>query len=382
MCMEFEKLTALLDRLPRDVGVPGCECMVYLHGEPMYRHTAGVRDVETGEPVRPGDRYYLYSVSKLATCTAVLQRLEAGDFLLTDPVGEYLPAFKEMTVRVRETDGTEHMEKAKNPVTILHLLTMTAGLDYDFNAPAVAAVRQQMGEKVTTRQVAAAIAAKPLSFEPGTHWQYSLCHDVLGALVEEVSGERFAQYVQRHIFAPCGMENTLYHGVPGEELAPQYRFDDALGRVVPEGQTNSHILGLCYDSGGAGVISTVPDYIRFADALCHFGMAGTGEQILSPRTVELMRTNALDETCRRDMNWSQLCGYGYGLGVRTMVDPAAGGSLSPVGEFGWGGAAGAYALIDPSHELTLFYVQHMLNNKEPYIHPRLRNALYADLGVR
>ena len=111
-------------------------------------------------------------------------------------------------------------------------------------------------------------------------------------------------------------------------------------------------------------------------------MAGTGEQILSPRTVELMRTNALDETCRRDMNWSQLCGYGYGLGVRTMVDPAAGGSLSPVGEFGWGGAAGAYALIDPSHELTLFYVQHMLNNKEPYIHPRLRNALYADLGVR
>ena len=127
---------------------------------------------------------------------------------------------------------------------------------------------------------------------------------------------------------------------------------------------------------------SLEDYSLFVDALCHWGRAATGEQILSPRSIELMRTNTLNETCLRDKDWPQLAGYGYGLGVRTMIDPALGGSLSPVGEFGWDGAAGAYMVIDPEHDLSLFYMQHMLNASPAYNHPRIRNTMYADLNER
>lgn len=381
--MSFERLRALLDRFP-EVGVPGCACVVRHHGETVFLHRAGVRDLDTQEPVRPHDHVFLYSASKLATCTAVLQRLEAGDFLLTDPVGEYLPAFKEMTVRHTDEKGEVHLEEAENPVTIRHLMTMTAGLDYNFQMPAIQeAIRKSEG-RAPTQAIAAAIAKTPLSFEPGTHWQYSLCHDVLAALVEAVSGEHFSEYVRRHIFEPCGMTESVYHLTPELEtsLTTQYRYDETLKKAVPAGQTNTHILGPDYDSGGAGIISTLEDYSLFVDALCHWGRAATGEQILSPRTIELMRTNQLDETCLRDKSWPQLAGYGYGLGVRTMIDPALGGSLSPVGEFGWDGAAGSYALIDPEHELSVFYMQHMLNSAHAYIHPRIRNTVYADLNER
>lgn len=381
--MDFKHLSKLLDRLP-DVGVPGCACVVRHRGETVFTHRAGVRDLETNEPIRPHDHFYLYSASKLATCTAVLQRLEAGDFLLTDPVGEYLPAFKEMTVRHTDPVGVVHFEKAKNPVTIQHLMTMTAGLDYNFQMPAIQAAIRESGGRAPTQAVAAAIAQTPLWFEPGTHWKYSLCHDVLAALVEAVSGERFSEYVRRHIFEPCGMTESAYHLTPELEasMVTQYRYDDTLKKAVPAGRNNEHILGPDYDSGGAGIISTLEDYSLFVDALCHWGKAATGEQILAPRTVDLMRANALDEVCLKDEYRVHLAGYGYGLGVRTMINPAFGASLSTVGEFGWSGAAGAYILIDPEHELSVFYLQHMLNNLEPYTHPRIRNTVYADLNER
>ncbi len=378
--MEFKKLTALLDRLPKDVGIPGCECIVHYKGKEVFHHAAGWRDVEAGEPVHPGDHYFLYSASKPATCAAALQLVEKGDLLLDDPIGDWLPAFKEMDVLVQDALGNTHTEKAKNPITVRHLFSMSAGLDYDLEAPAIRAARQAPG--ATTQSVVAAMAEKPLHFEPGTHWNYSLCHDVLAALVEAVSGERFADYVQKHIFAPCGMTESYYH-MPPElvgKIAPQYRFNEETQKAERVPTTNGYVFTPGYDSGGAGVVSTLRDYAKFVEAMCHKGLAATGERILSPRAVDLMRTNMLCEEALKDVNWSQLAGYGYGLGVRTMMNPGVGGSLSPVGEFGWGGAAGAYIMIDPDNELSLFYVQHMLNNKEPYIHPRLRNALYADMA--
>ena len=108
-------------------------------------------------------------------------------------------------------------------------------------------------------------------------------------------------------------------------------------------------------------------------------MGLTGERILSPAAIELMRENHLTPAQMTDFNWPQMVGYGYGLGVRTLVSRAAGGALSPAGEFGWGGAAGAYTLIDPEHQLSVYFAEHMLNSCEPYVHPRLRNLLYAAL---
>ena len=140
-------------------------------------------------------------------------------------------------------------------------------------------------------------------------------------------------------------------------------------------------LGSEYESGGAGLISSVDDYIKFANVLCNKGKTQKGEKILSECTIDLMRTNHLDKTSMKDFNWIQMRGYGYGLGVRTMIDKAKGGSLSSIGEFGWGGAAGTYAMIDPENEITVFYAQHMLNNQEPYVHPRIRNIVYQCLEI-
>ena len=164
-----------------------------------------------------------------------------------------------------------------------------------------------------------------------------------------------------------------------KRLAMQYLNEDAKG-IRPIGAQNPYVLGPAYDSGGAGLVTTVDDYIRFADMLAMGGVGLTGERILSKATIDLMRTNHLNDAQMKDFCWIQMAGYGYGLGVRTMVDRTR-GALSPVGEFGWGGAAGAYVLIDPDNRVTAYYAQHMLNNQEPYVHPRLRNLIYSCLEL-
>ena len=160
-------------------------------------------------------------------------------------------------------------------------------------------------------------------------------------------------------------------------LAMQYLNEDGKG-IRPIGAENFYVLGPAYDSGGAGLITSVDDYIRFADMLAMGGVGATGERILSKAAIDLMRLNHLNDVQMKDINWIQMTGYGYGLGVRTMTDKTR-GSLSPVGEFGWGGAAGAYVLIDPEREMSVYFAEHMRNSLEPFVHPRIRNILYACL---
>ena len=142
---------------------------------------------------------------------------------------------------------------------------------------------------------------------------------------------------------------------------------------------NEFIHGEEYDSGGAGIITTVSDYVKLAQALANNGVGLTGERILSANTIDLMRTNTLDENQIKTFDWKQLSGYGYGLGVRTMIDRAQGGSIGNIGEFGWGGAAGASVYIDPAVKLAAVYAKHTLNPREEYYQPRVRNVLYACL---
>lgn len=226
-----------------------------------------------------------------------------------------------------------------------------------------------------------AIAQQTLSFEPGTHWQYSLCHDVLGGLIEVVSGKNFGDYLKESIFEPVGMKDTsfTFNQEVEKRMASQYIYQDESGRYEQISKHNCFRIGTDYESGGAGLISCTEDYGLFVNALCNDGVTASGERIISRATIDLMRLNHLCETALPDFNWAHLTGYGYGLGVRTMIDRAKGGSLSPVGEFGWDGAAGSYALIDVDNRLGVFYMQHMKNGKHPYIHPRLRNIVYQCL---
>jgi CubicO group peptidase (beta-lactamase class C family) len=149
------------------------------------------------------------------------------------------------------------------------------------------------------------------------------------------------------------------------------------GTYVNVGLTNTHILGEEYDSGGAGIISTVPDYIKLASALANFGLGHNGERILSPASVDLMRTNTLDEKRLESFSWKQHIGYGYGLGVRTLLNKEISGAKSSIGEFGWGGAAGASVFIDPTTKVAAVYAKHTLNPREAYYQPLVRDVLFS-----
>lgn len=369
---DFSHLTEYLDSLSRRFGIPGCGCAVAVDGKVVYRHFTGYRDEEKQLPVTEDTTWWIYSATKLFTCTAALQLYEQGKLDLSDPVSRYLPEFGALTVRGE--DGIIH--PAKEILTIRHLMTMTGGLDYDLERPALRAAMEAGVE--STRELVAALAEDPLKFEPGSHFLYSLCHDVLGAVIEVVSGQLLSDYIQEHITQPLGMLDTTFRPTDAQlaRLAKQYIHLDEKGTHRPMGQGNRFRLSQAYDSGGAGLLSTVDDYIRLVSAL---SMGGSG--ILKPETVALMHTPALNETQR-----AEFCSlrtavrpYSYGLGVRTMVDNA--GIAAPVGEFGWDGAAGAYALSDTTNHVALFYAQAVCQSyiTYQYLHPGLRDALYRSL---
>lgn len=394
--MNFEKLENLINHFVEDGYAPGNTIKVYLGKDMVFDYSCGYSDMEKKTKMT-GDEYFnLYSCSKIATVTAALQLVEKGLILLTDPLYEYIPEYKEMYIKT--ADG--ELVKAKNDIKILNLFNMTAGLTYNMNTEGIKKAQKLTNGKMDTETVVRCIAGDPISFEPGEKFQYSLCHDVLAGLVSIVTGKRFREYMQENIFDPLGMSSSTYCLKPDKQkyMAKQYQFvsknngenldlvnaqkcgNDKKGYFEDVGLGNSLVLGDEYDSGGAGIISNVDDYAKLAAALANYGMGLTGERILSPSTVELMRTNTLDENQIKTFDWKQLEGYGYGLGVRTMINRAKGGSLGNVGEFGWGGAAGASVYIDPKIGLAAVYAKHTLNPREEYYQPRVRNVLYSCLG--
>ena len=296
-------------------------------------------------------------------------------------------------MQVKTADG---LRDAEASITMRHLFTMTAGLNYNTTLPAYAAARQITAGDMQTREVIRCLAREPLEFEPGTQWQYSMCHDVLACVVEVISGKKFRDYMKENIFDPLGMKDTVYHNdAVQDRMATLYRYQDGSGSDIvaqqsgatPQGDGYWDIIankrpiydfGPEYDSGGAGITSTVRDYVKFVAALARSGLGLTGERILAPGTVALLKTDQLTAGQRPYYNWSQLKGYGYGLGVRTMIDIGLGGSTGPMGEFGWGGAAGASVYVDTENQLALFYAHHMLNQQERYYQPRVRNAFFSD----
>lgn len=198
--------------------------------------------------------------------------------------------------------------------------------------------------------------------------------------MEAVSGRRFGTYLQDEITGPLGMNDTAFdlNDEQQTRLIPQYAYNDELEKAVRI-DGNGYRIGTEFESGGAGLLSTVSDYSLFLNALTGYGTSPEGVRILSQASVELMRTDHLNEQTRGDYSWDHMSGYGYGLGVRTHVSKSLSGSLSPVGEFGWSGAAGCMAIIDPDSKLTVMYAQHLLNSQEPYVQRRLRNVVYSCL---
>jgi len=372
--MDKSILIDYLDSLEK-CGIPGCECIVYHKHTPVFRHIAGYSE-NSERRASPGTNiYWLYSATKLITCTAVMQLIEKGYIRLDDPVPDYLPEYGDMMVK-----HDSGLRKAENATTIRHLLTMQSGLNYDLEAPSIKKVIESTNGTADTRQIIEALANEPLEFEPGTHFLYSLSHDVLGAVIEAVSGMKLGKYFEQYIFKPLGMKNTGFALTPEIEANMVSQFDyqaDTMSSVKIPNQ-NRYILTKNYESGGAGLYSTANDYILFLDAMCNGGTSAEGYRLLSARAIDLMREDQMNGDSKKDFDLFGRKGYSYGLGVRTLIERDKSGARSPLGEFGWDGAAGAYALIDTKNNLAVFYIQHVLNCGYVYevVHPKIRDLTY------
>ena len=359
----FEQTKALCQHF-LNMGIPSFDLIVYKDGECVFRHMGGYADPENKIPMSGKEKYHVYSCSKLFTCVAAMQLWEKGMFSLDDHLSDYLPAYKEMTVKTQ--DG---IKKAEKPIKILHLFQMTSGMNYEMYTPELAEYYKLPGNTCRTLDVVNMFAKTPLEFEPGEGWKYSLSHDVLAALVEVLTGERFEVYVKKNIFDPLGMLNTdfLHPLEDWEGFARQFRYDSESNTLIPS-WTNHARFGKDYASGGGGCVSTVEDFIKFLEAL------RTGEVILKKETIKLMATDCLTEQQRamyRLMKESP--NIGYGLGMRTPLGNPA------YTDFGWGGAAGAYASVDPALNVTFFYAQHVLKSPNRHLRPWLYDTIRADL---
>lgn len=392
--MNFEKLKNFMDYMAQE-RTPGNAVEVYLGGKCVFRYASGYADLQSRMPMTGEEYFNFYSCSKLTTVVAGLQLLERGKFLLTDPLYEYIPEFRDMYIRT----GEGELVRAANPITVRDLFTMSAGFTYDMDTPGFRAARELTGGRMDTAQVVRCIARDPLAYEPGTHWGYSIGHDVLAGLISIIEGMKFRDYVNEYIFKPLDIRHCVYHQTPEiqEKMAVQYSFvpegegagydiveaqkhgNAVKGTFVDVGKEISHVPGPEYDSGGAGITGTISDYVKLMAALANHGLGINGRRILSRGSVALLKSDQLNEVQKRDFNWRQLTGYSYGLGVRTLTDKALAGSVGNMGEFGWGGAAGSTALVDTEAGLAVFYAQHTLNPREEFYQPRLRNVVYSCL---
>ncbi len=382
--MDFTRLEKHLDRMVKEYKVPGVDCSVYREHEEIFRYCTGFSDLEAKKELKKDDLYIIFSMSKMLTVTGALQLLEKGKYAMHDPVCKYLPEFEKMKLDVQAPYNDEYNLEcnkngyAKAPMLIRHLFTMTSGMSYNLSDEAI--VKALADGKRTTRELVCAMADMPLGFEPGTRFRYSLAHDVLGALIEVWSGQKLGDYMRENVFEPLGMKETFF-GIPKNEeqlsrLTARYTKSPD-GTVKREPLGCRFILTDDYECGGAGLVSRVDDYALFLDALANGGLAKNGNRILSPSTVELMSINYLSEKQVLDMGRT---GYGYGLGVRTHIDKAKSGSLSPLGEFGWDGAAGSMSLIDTKNKLAMTYFQEM-HGWELRWQYELRNVLYSCLEL-
>ena len=371
--MAYEELTAYLDHLIGE-GVPGCDLVIWAEHRPVYRHFAGER--EPGRPMDGTAFYWLYSATKVITMTVAMQLIERGKLRLSDPVADYLPAYARLTVR--DGDG---LRPARTVMTVEHLMAMQGGLDYEPGPDAEALIARD-GAALTLPRLAEALARKPLHFDPGQGFRYSFCHDVLGAVMEVATGVRLGELARRQVFEPLGMEHFAFHPTPAQEaeLAALYTLEPGGLRRIRREDALSGLPNV--DSGGGGLMGDVDGYILLADALANGGVGANGARILESASIDAMRTNRQQGPSMADfLRVRHKRGYGYGLGVRTLIDPAT--SLSPVGEFGWDGAAGAWVMMDPDHHLSAFYAQHVLNcNRAFYeFHPAIRDLIFQARGA-
>ena len=353
----LDRVTALVDAYVEDKKVPGMTVMVSRNGRVIESVTRGARGLDNPEMLKPDDLFRIYSMTKAVTAVAALVLYEAGEFHLDDPVARYLPEFKEMGV----FDG-HAIRPAIGEMTVRHLFTHMSGLSYGFRGEhPLSAMQQQLklDQSADLTEFTQRLAQLPLRFEPGTEWGYSYASDVLGALIERISGQTLQAFMKSQVFDPLNMKDTSFSVAPDQahRLTSMQAYNPESSELVV-----AHGLPFAgpqrvmqFDSGGVGLFSTAQDYLNFLEMLRAKGRF-LDRQILSPKTVALMTRDHLpraisDANIGPDHNPTLGLGAGHGLGIGVYIDPVRRGVLSSAGEIDWGGASGTVYWMDPVEQI-------------------------------
>lgn len=388
-CRKLKRLGEIAQEMTEKGFVSGVSCMVMQHGEEQCYYEAGYRDILTGSKMSRDTIHRLYSMTKPVTAAAVMILLEEGRIDLLDHVSDYLPGFRNQYVMDRGV-----AVPVTRPMTIHNLLNMTSGLVYlGESSPAeirserlVEEIKQKLltDKALTTLEIAERIGQIPLAFMPGESWQYGLSADVLGAVVEAVSGMRFGEFLSKRIFEPLGMQDTAFYVTPDKQarLAKVYRETEKGLTEETEchlGIQNKMEMPPAFESGGAGLCSTIDDYAKFTQMLLGHGTY-QGTKILSPQTVEYMTTAHITSGQRRGMEtWESLAGHSYGNLMRIMTAPEEAVYLGCKGEYGWDGWLGTYMTNDPLHDMTLLVMFQRCDSGITGYTRRMRNVVFAAL---
>jgi CubicO group peptidase (beta-lactamase class C family) len=372
--------------------IAGSLTLVARRGEVCYLQAEGLMDRERKRPMAADTIFRIYSMSKPITSVALMMLYERGLFSLADPVHRFIPQWKNLRIFKSGNYPLFLTEPCQQHMTIRDLFMHTSGLTYGFmHASNVdRAYRklevQQSRPGYNLQNMIDELAQVPLEFEPGTAWNYSVATDVLGHLVEVISGQTLPEFFQQQIFGPLGMTDTSFEISPDKEnrLASCYERNFNKELVLQDDAQASEYRERSFYSGGGGLLSTISDYYQFCSMLLNGGELNE-QRLLGRKTIEFMTSNHLPGGCdmsafaRGSFSETSYVGMGFGLGFAMKMDPVSNGSLGSVGEFFWGGMASTLFWVDPAEELVTIFMTQMMPSGTFNFRGQLQSIIYPAL---
>lgn len=372
--VKFLHLQNVVDTIPARYGTPGCAAAVTLGQETVFCRTAGYSDPAKTKSAARDDLYWIYSVTKTFTAAVAMRLREEGLIDLDAPVSRYLPEWEWVSYR-----SGDEVVPCRGPL-VRELLTMGGGLNYDLDTPALTRYRQSDAAG-SLREFSRVLAAESLDFPPGSRFQYSLCHDLLGAAMEVATGQPLCEIFRSRIQQKTGAPDMTFFPTPEQKarFACEYRYQPETKRYLDAAFDHPFVAGEAFASAGAGLCAGIDDLALFAGALANGGVARGGETILAQESIALMAKNHLGGAQKKEFHLMKPAAFDYGYGVSVQTAPYRG---APTGGFGWDGAAGAFLLVDSARKASLVYLQHVLDHWDipARTHDELRDAFYLDLA--
>lgn len=384
-CAE-QSIEAVLNEEIENGQLAGAAISVIYRGQQIISSCLGYANIEKKKLVNDNTIFRIYSMSKPIAAVAAMIQIERGKIDIYAPVSQYLPAFKNMMVCKEEK-----LVKANRDILVKDLLNMTSGIvypDMDEAGKYMNTLFQDVenrllqGERISTQELCNRIAKQPLAFHPGEQWRYGLSVDVMGAIIEVTSNMKLSEFFKKEIFEPLEMKDTGFYVEKEKQdrFAELYRYED--NRLVID-QDRHLCLTSCletpsFESAGAGIVSTLADYNKFAQMLVNYGTY-KDIKILSKKSIEMFQNNNLTEKQLGTVNFDTCMGYGYGNFMRVYQSIEDTGSLGTKGEFGWDGWTGPYVTVNPTENLTIVMMLQRCGYTNASLIRRIRNISYSIL---